>query len=150
MTDAFDPFAAFLEKFRVRDLEIAVSDHWTWSLRPDQPTPGAGILSLNRYCEAFHEVTPEEMADLSTIVSTIETRLGGTLAPDKMNYLMLMMVDPPVHFHVLPRYSRPVEAADRVWNDLGWPGPPQLTATTDSVSAPVDDRVRHTLRDVLR
>ena len=39
---------------------------------------------------------------------------------------MLMMVDPNVHFHVIPRYSEP-----RSWNgiefpDAGWPGPPQL------------------------
>jgi len=41
---------------------------------------------------------------------------------------MLMMVDPNVHFHVIPRYSEP-----RRWNgvefpDAGWPGPPQLGA----------------------
>jgi diadenosine tetraphosphate (Ap4A) HIT family hydrolase len=39
---------------------------------------------------------------------------------------MLMMVDPNVHFHVIPRYSTP-----RTWNgvefaDSGWPGAPQL------------------------
>ena len=37
-----------------------------------------------------------------------------------------MMGDREVHFHVIPRYSKP-----RQWNgiefpDAGWPGPPQL------------------------
>jgi diadenosine tetraphosphate (Ap4A) HIT family hydrolase len=39
---------------------------------------------------------------------------------------MLMMVDPNVHFHVIPRYS-----SAREWNgiefpDADWPGPPLL------------------------
>lgn len=147
MTDAFDEF---LDKFRVRELEIERTDHWTWSVRPDQPTLGAGILSLNRYCESFGEVTPEETADLSAIVSTIEDRLGAMFVPDRMNYLMLMMVDPHVHFHVLPRYARPVRFADREWTDLGWPAPPQLTATAESVTTPVDDAALLRIRDVLR
>ena len=35
----------------------------------------------------------------------LDTALAKTFAPDKLNYLMLMMVDPDVHFHVLPRYA---------------------------------------------
>jgi diadenosine tetraphosphate (Ap4A) HIT family hydrolase len=39
---------------------------------------------------------------------------------------MLMMVDPDVHYHVIPRY----EAARRLGTveitDHGWPGPPAL------------------------
>ena len=39
---------------------------------------------------------------------------------------MLMMVDPNVHFHVLPRYSGVREWQDIQFEDHGWPGPPQL------------------------
>jgi len=41
---------------------------------------------------------------------------------------MLMMVDPHVHFHVLPRYAgaRRFEGVD--FDDRGWPGPPDLKA----------------------
>jgi len=39
---------------------------------------------------------------------------------------MLMMVDPDVHFHVIPRYSSPREASGLVYADAGWPGPPAL------------------------
>ena len=43
---------------------------------------------------------------------------------------MLMMVDPHVHFHVLPRYD-----GERRWGDLaiadgGWPKLPDLAAAT--------------------
>jgi diadenosine tetraphosphate (Ap4A) HIT family hydrolase len=39
---------------------------------------------------------------------------------------MLMMVDPNVHFHVIPRYSTPRRWKDVEFPDCGWPGPPRL------------------------
>jgi diadenosine tetraphosphate (Ap4A) HIT family hydrolase len=39
---------------------------------------------------------------------------------------MLMMVDPNVHFHVIPRYSDPREWNGIAFPDAGWPGPPEL------------------------
>ncbi len=39
---------------------------------------------------------------------------------------MLMMVDPNVHFHVIPRYSQPRSWRNCSFADEGWPGPPQL------------------------
>ncbi len=43
--------AEFHEKFRVPELEVVSSAHWTWSVRPVQTTLGAGILSLNRFAD---------------------------------------------------------------------------------------------------
>jgi diadenosine tetraphosphate (Ap4A) HIT family hydrolase len=45
---------------------------------------------------------------------------------DKLNYLMLMMVDPHVHFHVLPRHAMTQEWNGMAFPDNGWPGPPVL------------------------
>jgi len=39
---------------------------------------------------------------------------------------MLMMVDPHVHFHVIPRYSGNRSLAGVDIADHGWPGPPDL------------------------
>jgi diadenosine tetraphosphate (Ap4A) HIT family hydrolase len=39
---------------------------------------------------------------------------------------MLMMVDPNVHFHVIPRYSELREWNGVPFPDAGWPGPPLL------------------------
>ena len=47
---------------------------------------------------------------------------------------MLMMLDPHVHFHVLPRYGSPREFAGSTWNDASWP-----TAPNSSVGEKVDD-----------
>jgi diadenosine tetraphosphate (Ap4A) HIT family hydrolase len=39
---------------------------------------------------------------------------------------MLMMVDPNVHLHVLPRYSGTRRWGDVDFPDAGWPKAPQL------------------------
>ena len=44
----------------------------------------------------------------------------------KINYLMLMMVDPHVHFHVLPRYEGERSACGVAVRDAGWPKVPAL------------------------
>jgi diadenosine tetraphosphate (Ap4A) HIT family hydrolase len=118
--------AEFDEKFRVEELLIATTDHWRWSVRPVHSTLGAGILSLKRFCPSFGELTSDEAADLGGAVSLLEQRLRETFSPDKMNYIMLMMVDAHLHFHVLPRYSASKEFGGLTWEDSGWPGPPGL------------------------
>ena len=44
---------------------------------------------------------------------------------ERINYLMLMMVDPNVHFHVIPRYSEARQWDGVEFPDAGWPGPPR-------------------------
>ena len=39
---------------------------------------------------------------------------------------MLMMVDPHVHFHVIPRYEGAREWGGVAFPDAGWPAVPQL------------------------
>ena len=39
---------------------------------------------------------------------------------------MLMMVDPDVHYHVIPRYEGAKEFGGQQFADHGWPGPPAL------------------------
>jgi diadenosine tetraphosphate (Ap4A) HIT family hydrolase len=56
----------------------------------------------------------------------------------KINYLMLMMVDPDVHFHVIPRYEGNREMDGVTVSDVGWPGPPRL----DQAVSPNQDQTR--------
>ena len=37
-----------------------------------------------------------------------------------------MMVDPQVHFHVIPRYSSARAIGGRSYEDAFWPGPPDV------------------------
>jgi diadenosine tetraphosphate (Ap4A) HIT family hydrolase len=119
---------AFRVKFRTEELRILETAHWTWSVRPAQPTLGATVLSLRRHAASFADVAAEEMADLAAAVAAVERVTRRAFSHDKINYLMLMMVDPHVHFHVLPRYATERRFAELEWKDAAWPGPPSLAA----------------------
>jgi diadenosine tetraphosphate (Ap4A) HIT family hydrolase len=116
----------FRAKFRVEELEIMHNRSWTWSVRPGQPTLGAGVLSLNRHAGKFSEVSADEMKDLAELVGAVEGTVKAAFDHAIMNYLMLMMVDHHVHYHVIPRYQAVRTFAGREWVDSGWPALPVL------------------------
>ena len=122
----------FQSKFRVADLLIKEFEFWLWSVRPVQCTLGAGVLSLKRYAEKFSETTREEMTELAEVIARLERTLAAAFSYDKINYLMLMMVDPAVHFHVVPRYASARSFAGMDWQDTGWPALPVLAGESAS------------------
>ena len=61
----------------------------------------------------------------------MEPWLKAAVDYEKINYLMLMMVDKDVHFHVLPRYSGVREHEGAVFPDAGWPAAPALGAAVE-------------------
>lgn len=113
-------------KFGDPDNRIAQSPYWTLLLRPRQPTLGSLVLVCREDVKAFAAVSAAAFADLQHMVQGIESVLRAVVAFERINYLMLMMVDPDVHFHVIPRYASPREFAGASYPDTGWPGPPAL------------------------
>ena len=95
-------------------------------LRPKQPTLGSLVLVCREPVQAFSEVSAQGFADLRGMVQRVEAVLREVVAYERINYLMLMMVDPDVHFHVIPRYSgRATSAASQFPMPAG-PGLPAL------------------------
>jgi diadenosine tetraphosphate (Ap4A) HIT family hydrolase len=116
----------FGQSFGVDELLVLNTPAWSWSVRPAQATLGSGVLSLNRYAARFSEVTAAEMADLAALLAKLEPALKSAFACEAINYLMLMMVDKHVHFHVIPRYPAGRRFAGLEWLDSGWPALPAL------------------------
>ena len=115
-----------IEKFGYPSTLIHELPHWLVLLRPAQVTLGSLVLAAKSDVTAFSELLPEAFAAQGEAVRLIERALTAFVDYERINYLMLMMVDPNVHFHVIPRYSKA-----RSWNgvefpDAGWPGAPQL------------------------
>lgn len=119
---------ATIEKFGYPATLIAQFDHWVVLLRPAQPTLGSLILAAKSDATAFGDLPAEAHAELKTVTATIEAALTQAVDYAKINYLMLMMVDPHVHFHVIPRYEGERSAAGVTAPDAGWPGQPDLRA----------------------
>ncbi|MFK7795386.1 MAG: HIT family protein [Gammaproteobacteria bacterium] len=116
-----------LIKFGYPESVIKSYEHWSVLLRPEQVTLGSLILASHSHTYAFGDLSELAMQELSTITKDIEASLNNCFNYDKVNYLMLMMVDPHVHFHVIPRYSTPREYQTLTIKDEFWPGPPDLS-----------------------
>lgn len=115
-----------IEKFGYPATLIAEYEHWVVLLRPAQSTLGALVLAAKSDATAFGDLPAAAHAELKVATATIESALTRAVDYAKINYLMLMMVDPHVHFHVLPRYEGERTAAGIRVADSGWPGQPDL------------------------
>ena len=106
---------------------IAEYDHWLVQIRPAQATLGALVLICKDEADSFSRISPQAFAELGPVTTYIETALARFNPYERLNWLMLMMVDRDVHFHVIPRYSAPQRFADMEFPDPAWPGPPDLS-----------------------
>ena len=113
-------------KFGYPDSLVKDYERWLVLLRPAQVTLGALVLAAKSDATAYGALPPAAFAEQGEIVAAIERALAAFTAYERINYLMLMMVDPQVHFHVIPRYSEPRRWQGVEFPDAGWPGPPQL------------------------
>ncbi|MEC3910686.1 HIT family protein [Sphingobium sp. CR2-8] len=117
---------ATIEKFGWPATLIAAFDHWVVLLRPAQPTLGSLVLAAKSDATAFGDLPGQAHAELKTVTAAIEAALTKAVDYGRINYLMLMMVDPHVHFHVIPRYEGTRSACGLTIADAGWPGQPDL------------------------
>lgn len=124
---------------------IAEYDRWAVLLRQQQATLGALVLVCREPATSFSQISAAAFAELAGVARSVETSLAGAFAYDKINYLMLMMVDPHVHFHVLPRYGSDREFAGTRFPDPGWPRVPDLSRSVE-----IGEPVRAALRSALR
>jgi diadenosine tetraphosphate (Ap4A) HIT family hydrolase len=127
-----------IEKFGWPNSLVHEFEHWLVLVRPAQPTLGSLVLAAKSDATAYGDLSRAAFAEQADVVAAVERALRAFTAYERINYLMLMMVDPNVHFHVIPRYSGP-----RAWNgiefpDAGWPGPPQLGSAVALEPAQID------------
>ena len=135
---------ATLVKFGLPATLIADYKHWAVLLRPAQVTLGSLILGAKGEWSAFSDLPLQAFEELALVTRRLETALRTFSSYDKINYLMLMMVDPHVHFHVIPRYAALRRFAEVEFPDVGWPGQPNLAS---AIILPPETQAR--LRDTI-
>ncbi|MGI9372338.1 MAG: HIT family protein [Hyphomicrobiales bacterium] len=119
---------ATMKKFGYPDTLVRDLQHWCILLRPAQVTLGSLVLVCKDDAKAFSDISQDAFSELNQATHEIETSLSKFRAYEKLNYLMLMMVDPDVHFHVLPRYSETQSFDGVAFPDVGWPAMPDLSS----------------------
>ncbi|HVJ43774.1 MAG TPA: HIT family protein [Dongiaceae bacterium] len=140
-------------KFGFPETLIASYSHWLVLARPQQPVLGATVLLCRDQAQAFSKISGQAFGELATVTADLEAALQAAFQPDKLNYLMLMMVDPDVHFHVLPRYQGPRNLAGRAYADAFWPRPVDLTqpvAPDAALTEAVRDKLKAAWRQMPR
>ena len=120
-----------MQKFGYPDSLLRDFEHWVVLLRSGQVTLGSLVLAAKSDATAFGSLPPAAHAELSVITREIEATLKAAIDYERINYLMLMMVDPNVHFHVFPRYQGTRSFEDLDIEDKGWPGPPDLKSAVE-------------------
>lgn len=125
-----------IRKFGHPQTLVREYDHWVVLLRPSQVTAGSLVLAAKSDATAYGALPQDAFIEQGVVVADIEAALHRAVGFERINYLMLMMVDPNVHFHIFPRYSGTRLLADLEIADRGWPGPPDLKsgATLDDAA----------------
>lgn len=115
-----------LLKFGYPDTVVHEGAHWAVMVRPAQATLGALVVACKEDARAFSAISAAAHAELKPTVERVETCLKKAFAWDKINWLALMMIDPQVHFHVLPRYAGERSFGGLTFADPGWPAAPVI------------------------
>jgi diadenosine tetraphosphate (Ap4A) HIT family hydrolase len=115
-----------VEKFGYPSTLLKEFDHWLILLRPAQVTLGSLVLAAKSNATALSKLPRDAFTEQADAAAAIEHALARFVGYERINYLMLMMVDPNVDFHVIPRYSEPRSWGGILFPDAGWPGPPRL------------------------
>ena len=136
---------ATMLKFGYPGTLIREFGHWVVLLRPAQVTLGSLVLAAKSEAAAYSDLPDEAFAEQAQVVRAVEKALRSFCNYERINYLMLMMVDPHVHFHVIPRFSESREWAGIDFPDGGWPDPPILKLVVD-----LDDSQINALREQLK
>ena len=127
-----------IEKFGWPRTLLREFEHWVVLARPAQPTLGSLVLAAKSDAQAFSELPAAAHAELASVTAAIEGALRKAVGYSKINYLMLMMVDHEVHFHVIPRYEGRREWNGITFPDAGWPKVPDLGAAVALNDADLD------------
>lgn len=96
--------------------------HWSVVFREKQVTIGSVII-LSKQIDriSLGDITEEAWGEFGAVCHDVESMIVTAFGAEKFNYLALMMFDPEVHFHVIPRYSQPINFLGQEFIDPDWP-----------------------------
>ena len=123
-----------LVKFNLDALAVHEIDGWMVSVRPKQITLGSMVLIPRRYTPSFAQLAESRRASAGLFAATAacEQALNNLYHPDRVNLIAAMMKDPFVHFHLIPRYSQPMNHFGLEWIDADWPALVSFGAGADN------------------
>jgi len=84
------------------------------------------VLIEKNFKKEYMNISINSHLEFMSIIKKIEVTLKKLFSYKQINYIMLMMVDPEVHYHIIPRYSKKIKFSQKIFIDRGWPGLPDF------------------------
>lgn len=122
------------DKFRISELTIKEYENWLLLTRTNQCTLGSLVLISKSGTTEFGDISAEELSEMGSIIKEIEDKLKLAFNWDKMNYLMLMMKDPEVHFHINPRYKSERKFGNNIFYDQAFNPPKPALSNENNIT----------------
>lgn len=119
---------------------IVESDLWRVELNPNQQHLGRTFVGLRDHKPSLSDLSNKEVLEFHRIVVALEMGTRAAFGPDLFNWMCLMnnakrdSQETHVHWHMVPRYSRPVEFGGHIFTDGAWPR--QYNTGDDAVYIP--------------
>ncbi|SFR57181.1 HIT family protein [Litoreibacter janthinus] len=109
------------EKFDAEQMKVFETNFWMVVVRHKQITLGSCVAICKRQISSFSDLSADECEDLQRVYSKYEGLCGRAFGAKQFNYLALMMKDPHLHFHMIPRYPEGVHFEGEDWRDESYP-----------------------------
>ena len=100
------------------------NEHWYLFLADRQDYAGRCLISCKQHRESISGLNADEWLSLKELMSACESMLKNELGAEAFNWSCLMndaykaeIPTPHIHFHLRPRYSKPVKIGNAVFND---------------------------------
>ena len=120
-----------IKKFGYSENLIKEYDHWVVLYRPQQVTIGSLVLICKENKFTLGDLSESAYLEFRLVIQNVEKFLYEKLCANKINYIALMLVDPHVHFHIIPRYSFKITINEKYYHDIYWPKPPNILGKID-------------------
>ena len=153
---ALDGILFVMNKMNEKDL-IYRTPHWEVRLNPNQKYLGRCVVILRRPCPRLAEVTEQETLAFTEIVRNLETLVQKTFGAAMFNWACAMNhayqnnpPNPQVHWHLIPRYDRPIEFGGKAFTDekFGYRSVSDQDIVADDLFEKIADSLRNNKHSV--
>ena len=143
---------------------IAFTDNFKIILHPNQSSIGSVLIATRRHVGRICDFNVDESGEFITLFSTLEPVLESAFGAALLNMdyqrnwaFRQENPDPPffegrpnphVHFHVVPRYSKPVRFRGNIWEDMNF-GEPFIWSNIITLDGETKDAIINTIQSKL-
>ena len=109
-----------------QDVQIIQTAKWRVVLDSNQQVLGKAFVTLLEHKTSLSDLDEEDWRDFELLVKRLESAVRQAFLPSHFNWSCLMNIaamngqETHVHWHVHPRYARPVAIANEVFEDMSW------------------------------